>query len=410
MISLATRWSVERFPFTEVTEKHMYGQHDQSTHGHGGATVGSAGTYITSEYGDRIPLMRVDSPSGNESTHNDYEMQHQAASNNGFSANILNLEEHMPDVLDPSKGPRFYGTNSVSDKESFESLYSLTGDPNQKVTIYRGVPNTVSSINNGDWVTLSPSYAAGHVASSLNGEGHVLATEVPASALWSDGDSINEFGLDFSSEVHKHLAGQHDQSSHGHPSIGAIPSSPTFKNTGYNDLESLKPKDPAVWESINWYVNGGSSLINGSLRGEKVSPSYLDEMELHKKVFEDAIAANTATEDFTVHRWLTPEGFGMESSELESLIGKTYSDKGFMSTATMLDKNGDSTFSNWANGSSYSVHMNISVPKGTHAMRINPMESEILFPPNTPMYIHDVRVVDNYIQIDASVVNDASTR
>lgn len=208
----------------------------------------------------------------------------------------------------------------------------------------------------------------------------------------------------------KHLAGQHDQSSHGHPSISAIPDKPVFKNTSYNDLEYLKPKDPAVWESINWYVNGGSSLINGSLRGEKVSPSYLAEVELHKKVFEDAIAANTVTEDFTVNRWLTPEGFGMESSELESLIGKTYSDKGFMSTATMLDKNGDSTFSNWANNSSYSVHMNISVPKGTHAMRINPMESEILLPPNAPMYIHDVRVVDNYIEIDASVVNDASTR
>lgn len=200
------------FP-SDSFEKHLQGKHDQSTHSH--HADGSHPTHVTSEYGDKVPLTHVDPPNSADTTHNDYEMQHQAASNNGFSVNILNLDEHMPDVTDPNKGPRYYGTGSQSDKESFKALYSLTGDPNQKITVYRGVPNSVKSINNGDWVTLSPSYAAGHVASNVDG-GHVLATEVPASALWSDGDSINEFGLDFSTEVHKHLAGKHDQSSHAH--------------------------------------------------------------------------------------------------------------------------------------------------------------------------------------------------
>ena len=188
----------------EMVEKHLLGQHDQSTHGH--HDNGAGPTHVFSEYGDKVPLVHVSAPNGG-ATHHDYEMQHQAAANNGFSANILNLDEHMPDVFDKAQGPRLYGTNSPSDKESFKALYSLTGDPNQKVTIYRGVPTTATSINNGDWVTLSSTYAAQHVASNLGGQGHVLATEVPASALWSDGDSINEFGLDFSTEVHKNALG-----------------------------------------------------------------------------------------------------------------------------------------------------------------------------------------------------------
>lgn len=219
---------------------------------------------------------------------------------------------------------------------------------------------------------------------------------------------VNSRNLDLLGiEVKKHLAGKHDQSTHGHPSIGKIPAKPNFKNTAYNELDELKPKSPEVWDTINWYVNGGSTLLNGGMRGDKFSGSYKAEFDKHKKVFQDAIDSSTLEQDATVHRWMVPEAFGMDSSQLESLIGKTYSDKAFMSTATIRDKSGNSTTdTNWANAGHYTVHMTLDAPKGTHALRINPMESEILFGPNTPIYIHDVRKIDNYIQIDASVVND----
>jgi hypothetical protein len=207
-------------------------------------------------------------------------------------------------------------------------------------------------------------------------------------------------------QVEKHLAGQHDQSTHGHPSIGKIPAKPSFKETGYSELDNLAPKKPEAWEAINYYVNGGSTPLNGGLRAGKAPAGYQEDFDKNKKILEDAILANTVAEDITVQRWMVSEAFGMEQSELPSLIGKTYADKAFMSTATMRDKDGNALAENWANVSSYNVRMKISVPKGTNALRINSLESEILFKPNQPMYIHDVRIVDNYVEIDASMVND----
>jgi len=53
----------------------------------------------------------------------------------------------------------------------------------------------VDTINPGDWVTLSPTYAQEHLRSNVLG-GKVISQVVPARDLWFDGNSINEFGYD----------------------------------------------------------------------------------------------------------------------------------------------------------------------------------------------------------------------
>lgn len=133
-----------------------------------------------------------------DNTHNAYEGSHNApSSESDVSVNLSNIEQNMPNVLDPTRGPQLYRTGDAkSDAESFSVIHSLTGDPNQMVTIYRAVPAGVGTINNGDWVTLSPSYAAQHNESNLNGQGHVIQDQARVADLWTDGDSINEFGLD----------------------------------------------------------------------------------------------------------------------------------------------------------------------------------------------------------------------
>jgi hypothetical protein len=54
--------------------------------------------------------------------------------------------------------------------------------------------NNKITINNGDWVTTTLQYAKSHGQSVLNNKYKVLTKTVPASTLYTDGNSIHEFG------------------------------------------------------------------------------------------------------------------------------------------------------------------------------------------------------------------------
>jgi hypothetical protein len=111
----------------------------------------------------------------------------------GFGAPATDIEEMMPDFYER---PNIYTTGMPeADKESVSALMRIKGKPDAPVTIYRAVPEGASEINPGDWVTLSPTYAKQHLMSNLEA-GHVISQVIPASDLWFDGDSINEFGYD----------------------------------------------------------------------------------------------------------------------------------------------------------------------------------------------------------------------
>jgi hypothetical protein len=111
----------------------------------------------------------------------------------GFGAPATNVEEMMPDFYER---PNIYTTGMPqADKESVSALMAIRGKPNKPVTIYRAVPEGADTINPGDWVTMSPTYAKQHLLSNLEA-GHVISKTIPAGDLWFDGDSINEFGYD----------------------------------------------------------------------------------------------------------------------------------------------------------------------------------------------------------------------
>lgn len=148
------------------------------------------------------------------------------------------------------KGLQYYGTgDDAVDRESFAQIRAAHDKPNAKVKMYRAVPKILSNsdklalldkqmsaymkrgavpknaglqgsewydaayderaklrelkddksvdinaINSGDWVTLSKTYAKEHGESHLNGEYKILTKTVKASELFTNGDSINEFG------------------------------------------------------------------------------------------------------------------------------------------------------------------------------------------------------------------------
>ena len=132
----------------------------------------------------------------------DYKGQHSAPMS-GDNAPLHDLSQVYPEDIYGSKGLQYYGTgDNAIDSESMDIINSLKGKPDQTVTMYRSVPSDAGDvdINAGDWVSLSESYVKQHGESALNGDYKIISKEVPANQLFTNGDSINEFGFDPSSK------------------------------------------------------------------------------------------------------------------------------------------------------------------------------------------------------------------
>jgi hypothetical protein len=80
-------------------------------------------------------------------------------------------------------------------KDSLRILKNIKGNPNAEITIYRAAPKG-STINSGDWVTLSKKYAEMHSRhpNDPNKDMPIIAKKVKASDIRWDGNDANEFG------------------------------------------------------------------------------------------------------------------------------------------------------------------------------------------------------------------------
>lgn len=149
-----------------------------------------------------------------------------------------------------SKAAQYYGGGVPYDQKAFDIAQSFKDKPNATVTIYRAVPKEMSNsekladiekqmsaymkrgtlpkdaenfsngskwydwaydqrealrnmpdepaakigINSGDWVTLTKEYAKDHGESALNGQYKIISKKVKAKDIWTNADSIHEFG------------------------------------------------------------------------------------------------------------------------------------------------------------------------------------------------------------------------
>jgi len=96
-----------------------------------------------------------------------------------------------------SKAAQYYGTGyTKADKEAFDLAKKVRGNPDAEVTMYRAVPKdeNITNINAGDWVTLSKDYAKNHGESVLKNDYKIISQKVKAKELWTNADSIHEFG------------------------------------------------------------------------------------------------------------------------------------------------------------------------------------------------------------------------
>ena len=183
----------------------------------------------------------------------DYRGSHQAPSPD-FGAPLYDLTgggQMYPADVYSSKAAQFYGGGVPYDQKAFSIAQQYKDKPDALVTIYRAVPkeasnseklatlekqmsaymkrgtlpkdadnysngskwydaayderdklrkmsdepsNDINTINAGDWVTLTKEYAKDHGESALKGEYKILSKKVKAKEVWTNADSIHEFG------------------------------------------------------------------------------------------------------------------------------------------------------------------------------------------------------------------------
>ena len=102
-----------------------------------------------------------------------------------------------PKDIYSSEASRLYSSGMDYDNQAISILQSIKDKPNAKVTIYRAVPKDVKGeINAGDWVTLTKEYAKDHGESNLGNNYKIVKKEVFARDIFTDANSIQEFGYD----------------------------------------------------------------------------------------------------------------------------------------------------------------------------------------------------------------------
>ena len=137
----------------------------------------------------------------NEVVDTSYRMQHTPNPDGARLDDMTKGGEVFPDDIYSSNGLLYYGNpKSLADRQSFEVIQKVKGNPDAEVTIYRAVPNqdNITTINSGDFVTLSEDYAKLHGQSGYGVDGSeagkILSKKVKVRDLFSEGNDLNEFG------------------------------------------------------------------------------------------------------------------------------------------------------------------------------------------------------------------------
>lgn len=127
----------------------------------------------------------------------DYRGWHRAPSPD-FGAPMHNVSDGIyPEDFYGPKGRQWYGSGQPRmDVGTHSLISSIRHKPDALVHVYRAVPSSVKNptINPGDWVTPTRDYAVQHGLSNLEGDYKLVTKKVPAKHLWTNGDSMHEWG------------------------------------------------------------------------------------------------------------------------------------------------------------------------------------------------------------------------
>lgn len=137
--------------------------------------------------------------------------------------------------------PEWYADmKDKSYRESFQTLSKIRNNPEAEVTIYRATPAT--TINVGDWITLSKTYAQDHLERSLDGQGNIIQKKVKAKDIQWAGDDINEFGYFPDGDVNYSIANQNKWQQYIEKKYVAKGTRTSFEDVKRNDRVSIEQK------------------------------------------------------------------------------------------------------------------------------------------------------------------------
>lgn len=126
----------------------------------------------------------------------DYRDQHQAPDfESGAPAHDVTLNGIYPDDFYGPDGCRYY---CVGMEDAYWKVRGLYNKPNNNVRVYRAVPSDLAGvgINPGDWVAITRSYAKDHGEGRFDGDYRIISKQVQARDIFTNGDSIEEWGYD----------------------------------------------------------------------------------------------------------------------------------------------------------------------------------------------------------------------
>jgi len=201
-------------------------------------------------------------------------------------------EIYPADIYSP-KGLQYYGTGQDrADRESLSVIKNTKNKPDALVTMYRAVPkdSSINTINNGDWVTLSKTYAKEHGESALDDDYKIISKKVKANQLFTNGDSINEFGYWTEPTV---------QTTETEPSYSTAPTEATTGHTTASLSRTLSPEMKQLVASGKAVIHDTAATLPGenhpaNVKGmttaegvthyvaNKLTPSTIESVALHE--------------------------------------------------------------------------------------------------------------------------------
>lgn len=135
---------------------------------------------------------------GGEHTDPDYFMSHRPSQTGVYADDLTKVgfdDIALPkDIYDnPQYYTYMYGETPDVMNETMAQLNAVRGNPNGQVNIYRAT--TGDAFNDGDWITLSPTYAKNHLRDQLGGNGRVISQKVNVRDIQHAGDDLAEWGF-----------------------------------------------------------------------------------------------------------------------------------------------------------------------------------------------------------------------
>ena len=176
----------------------------------------------------------------------DYSGEHRAPQRD-YGAPLDNLKGVYPDDVYGPTGALYYGhaSGDATDKAAIRIIQSARNKPDAPVKVFRAIPKSIQSneINPGDWITTIKSYAVQHGEGPLGGDYKILEKTVPAGDLYTNGDSIFEFGYDpkFMPETIQRDVGRNQDFANPPTDAEAVDALSSEKKAKFGAARNIKP-------------------------------------------------------------------------------------------------------------------------------------------------------------------------